>query len=272
MPFYAWGDSGSRTALVLLHGAGPHGRSYESLARALEGEGVATLTIDQCGFGATTGLRGDARLFAKYLEDCALALEAAHARWPQAKVSLAGHSFGGLVALRYCLDYAGKRGPAPCKLVLIAAWIKDRLRVPWRRIAAGMLDAVVRPTKSYTVPISVFETGDPQNWAALCAFDRDPLRVNAVTARWFLRSARAKLGLFSRSRALRLPVLQLEGEKDALVDAPTNRKLFAALGSSDKRLSVLAGVYHDAQLQADISALAVPIARFLRADSQRTAR
>jgi len=263
IPYRAWGDERSKHALVLLHGGGSHSYWYEALALALLKGGIATLAYDQRGFGFSSGPRGHCPRFSPYLDDCAVAMSAAIARWPLASVALAGHSFGGLVALRYCLDRAGERGPVPSRLLLMAPWIKDRLPVRKRKIVEGMVRSVTAPTHTYPVPISVYETGDRDNAEVLAAVDADPRWVHELSGRWFVLAQRAKIGIMRQIRSLRLPVLQIEGTEDVLIDADTNRRLFANIGSPQKRLLVLPGVYHDMELQHDLAPLVAVMAEFL---------
>jgi len=263
IPYRAWGDERSKHALVLLHGAGSHSYWYEALAQGLLKEGVATLAVDQRGFGFTAGPRGHSPRFSPCLDDCAVALSVASARWPLASVALAGHSFGGLVALRYCLDRAEKRGLAPSRLVLMAPWIKDQLPIRKRKIVEGVVRSVTAPTHTYPVPISVHETGDPENAEALAAVDADPHWVHELSGRWFVVTQRAKLGIMRQVRSLRLPILQVEAGQDALIEADTNRRLFARIGSVQKRLLVLPGFYHDMELQRDLDPLVACIVEFL---------
>lgn len=271
IPYRAWGSAAESTALVMLHGAGPYGRMYEAFATALADAGIATFIIDQRGFGDTAGPRGHCSRFSVYLDDCALALSAAGARWPDAKISLLGHAFGGLVALRYCLDRAGRRGLAPQRLILLAPWIRARQALPWRTFVEGALRSVLNPTVSYPVPVTVFETGDPYNPAALYDFDVDPKLVRTVTARWLVVTGKARLGIVRQVRALKLPVLQIEGTHDTLVDADANRQLFAAIGSFGKKLVVLHGAHHELELQRDLEPVVTPIAEFLGAPAMTPA-
>ncbi|MBC5824356.1 MAG: alpha/beta fold hydrolase [Candidatus Eremiobacteraeota bacterium] len=265
IPYRAWGKAEAQSCLVLLHGGGPYSRWYETMGNALARLGVAVLAFDQRGFGETAGRRGDVARFSLYLDDCAIALSAATARWPDASLSLVGHSFGALVALRYCLDRMKRRGPAPAALLLIAPWIKDTLRLSARLVAAALVDSLIRPTKAYDVPLSVYDTADVSNDAALAECDRDPLCVHKLTARWYFATRRAKVGLMRQVRRLSLPVLQIEGTADTLIDADTNRRLFENIGSRRKRFVMMDGVYHDAQLQRDVSPVAGVMADFLEA-------
>lgn len=265
IPYRAWGDERSGVAAVLLHGAGPYSRWYDALGGELADAGVGMLCIDQRGFGDTPGPRGHVGRFSRYLDDCAIALSCAAARWPSAHVALIGHSFGGLVALRYCLGRAGRLGPVPSRLVLLAPWIADRLHVSRRLLARGLAEAVLTPAASHPAPLTIYETADPQNASTLAECERDPKWVHALSARWFYTARLAKFGILRDVAKLRVPVLQIEGMNDVLVDPDVNRRLYAAIGSKHKRLVVLPGVYHDSQLQLDLVPLVRPIADFLEA-------
>jgi len=104
---------------------------------------------------------------------------------------------------------------------------------------------------------------NPENAEALAAVDADPHWVHELSGRWFVVTQRAKLGIMRQVRSLRLPILQVEAGQDALIEADTNRRLFARIGSVQKRLLVLPGFYHDMELQRDLDPLVACIVEFL---------
>ena len=258
LPYRVWGDERARRALVLLHEAGLYTRWYEDFGGALARHSVGVFAHDQRGFGDTAGLRGDARSFRLYLDDCSIALSGAAARGPHAEVALCGHGFGGVVALRYCIDRAKRAGPAPAKLILLAPSTKER----GASIDAA-ISALVHPAKKVGTLFGPAQSGNPANMGELLECERDPLLVGEVTARWLQSSARAKVGLVRSARSLELPVLQIEGSSDTLIDRDANRWLFAAIGSRDKRLIVFPGAYHALQFEPDLGQLVAPIRDFL---------
>lgn len=92
----AYGDGPA--AVVWLHGWGRSGRDFAPVATELAAGGVASLTLDLPGFGASPppGHAGGARLYATAV---AAAIEPlGH------PVVLVGHSFGGLVAVVVAAD------------------------------------------------------------------------------------------------------------------------------------------------------------------------
>jgi pimeloyl-ACP methyl ester carboxylesterase len=85
-----YGDGSA--AVVWLHGWGRSGRDFAPAATQLAHEGVASLTLDLPGFGASPppGSPGGARLYAGAVAEALVSLGS--------PVVLVGHSFGGCVA------------------------------------------------------------------------------------------------------------------------------------------------------------------------------
>ena len=94
-----------RATLVISHGLGEHGGSYQrtalELARRLD---LEIFAFDYRGSGRSAGRRGVIRNYADLSLDLAAAVEWVSRRHPGLPLFLLGHSNGGLVALRTVLD------------------------------------------------------------------------------------------------------------------------------------------------------------------------
>lgn len=97
---------GTHAAAVIVGGLGPHGRNgdgqYREMARELAERGVVVLRYDKRGLGSS---EGDALAWLdadRLAEDAAAAVRAVRAvpEVDAARVSLVGHSQGGMLALR----------------------------------------------------------------------------------------------------------------------------------------------------------------------------
>ncbi|NJC04750.1 hypothetical protein GGQ97_000543 [Sphingomonas kaistensis] len=116
----------ARAAMIIIPGSGPTDRdgnnpagikaaSYRKLAEALAARGVATVRIDKRGmFGSAAAGNPNAATFAAYDADTSAWVEAARKATGQKCIWVAGHSEGGLVAMR-----AGN-APNVCGVVLLA--------------------------------------------------------------------------------------------------------------------------------------------------------
>lgn len=116
-----------RATMLIIPGSGPTDRDgnnpigvkaapYRKLTEALVTRGVATLRIDKRGmFGSAGAGNPNEATFADYDGDVKAWIETARRRTGQKCVWIAGHSEGGLVALR------AASGPNVCGVVLLAA-------------------------------------------------------------------------------------------------------------------------------------------------------
>jgi pimeloyl-ACP methyl ester carboxylesterase len=109
---------GRHPALVLIGGSGPSDRHndgfFDVLRERLAGCGVATLTYDKRGVGASTGHWPGASVDELAADaSAALATLRGHPRVAGSAVGVMGHSEGGWVALRL-----GARGSSPSHVIL----------------------------------------------------------------------------------------------------------------------------------------------------------
>lgn len=116
-----------KATMLIIPGSGPTDRDgnnpngvkagpYRKLAEALVARRVATLRIDKRGmFGSAGAGNPSAATFAEYDGDVRAWVETARRRTGQKCVWVAGHSEGGLVAMR------AAAGPNVCGIVLLAA-------------------------------------------------------------------------------------------------------------------------------------------------------
>ncbi|WP_344705586.1 alpha/beta hydrolase [Sphingomonas swuensis] len=117
----------SRAAMVIIPGSGPTDRdgnnpagikaaSYRKLAEALAEKGIATVRIDKRGmFGSAAAGNPNTATFAEYDSDLRAWVDKTRKASGQKCVWVAGHSEGGLVALR------AADAPGVCGVVLLAA-------------------------------------------------------------------------------------------------------------------------------------------------------
>jgi acylglycerol lipase len=211
-----WDAAAPRGGLLLLHGFGDHAGRYRDVGRVLGERGIAVAAYDQRGHGGSPGKRGDAPGFDSFLSDLDAAWAHAERTLPH-PVFLYGHSFGGLVAMRWLQT----RSTRPRAVVLSAPWLAIKMAVPrWKLAAARVL---LRVAPGLAIPSGSnrpdFLTRDAERAAEYAA---DPLVHHVVAAR-FLASV-----LDAQARVLQGPwpevptLLVLPGD-DRLVDADAAR-------------------------------------------------
>lgn len=234
-----WRPEAPRALLVLAHGYAEHGGRYQAFGRFLAGRGVAVGVLDQRGHGKSAGERANVRVFSELVED----LERFDAHLGQAFPALPrflmGHSVGGVVAAQLALAQPERfRG-----LVLSSPYLHNAVRVPGALLAlSGLLSRFAPSLPTLKLDPSLLAR-DP---AVGAAYARDPLVYSGGTkARIGREQLNAGAAVLARAAELRLPLLVLHGEADAVADPAGSRALVARAGSSDKVFSLYPGGYHE---------------------------
>jgi alpha-beta hydrolase superfamily lysophospholipase len=248
--------------LVIAHGYGEHIGRYDQTARDLAKTGLTVRGFDLRGHGQSAGVRGYCNRFDEYLDD----LEAAvtRARGESLPLFLLGHSFGGLIASHYALQYpSGLEG-----LVLTSPFYKLALPVPPPKLWAAKLFS--RLYGKLALPSGLKGADVSRDPEVQQRYDADPLNNKNATARWATEAMDAQEALVERAGGLELPVLLIAGEADRVAAAPQARVVFDRMGSTDKTLRMLAGQYHEVlnEPPADRQRTVAEIAEWLRAHVQ----
>lgn len=238
--YRAWGPPGiSRAVLAVVHGHGEHSGRYEDVADTLVPRGVAVVAFDLRGHGRSPGQRGHIESWDDYREDVRAFLHTIHAEQPGAPVFLWGYSLGALIALEFAL-----RSPRDLHgLILMGTPIRPagvaRPYLVWLARVFGALIPRFRMNLGLDVGRA---TRDP---AVVEAGRHDPLMHPWASARWGSECLRALAWVQVHASDLRLPVLFLHGEADAVSAVEGVRAYFARLTCPDRELKIYPGASHE---------------------------
>jgi uncharacterized protein len=122
-----------------LHGGTMQNKVVYTLARACQERGMPTLRFNYRGVGASAGSYDEGR---GEIQDALAVVAAGRARWPDAALTLAGFSFGGMVSLRAAATAAPARLISVAPAVMRAAASIARPACPWL-IIQGEVDEIV---------------------------------------------------------------------------------------------------------------------------------
>jgi alpha-beta hydrolase superfamily lysophospholipase len=216
--------------LVLLHGLQSHGQWFAEAAELLCDRGMAVYALDRRGSGSSPAPRGDIRRYADWFEEVGAVLDHARAQHPGIPIHLAGHCFGGAIALGGALRYPERVDSlvmlTPGLYVLPDYGVGEKLGI----VACGLLAGGTH----FRVPQEdgMFSR-DPEVLAWIRA---DTLGARTVTARCLLQTARMMSWLRRHVGELQVPVLVVEATRDRIADNRRNRALFdRALGDRWER-------------------------------------
>jgi alpha-beta hydrolase superfamily lysophospholipase len=211
-----WDAAGARGSVLLVHGFGDHAGRYRDVPRVLGGRGLTVAAYDQRGHGGSPGRRGDAAGFEPFLGDLDAAWAQAERVLPQ-PLFLYGHSFGGLVAIRWLQTRAAR----PRGVVLSAPWLATRMAVPRWKLAAARVLLRVAPGLAIASGADrpEFLTRDPDRAAE---YGSDPLVHHVVSARLHAAVVEAQAQAVAAPWPA-VPALLVVPGDDALVDADASR-------------------------------------------------
>ena len=228
-----------RAILLLVHGLAEHSGRYEGFAEFFTSAGFAVHALDHPGHGRSAGHRCHIRRFADFtntLDRYLAFVKATHANTP---IFLVGHSMGGLIAASFLIERQSEfaaavlSGPAirapeqPSRFALFIMRIISRL---FPRLGVMQLDS----------------TGVSKDPDVVSKYDNDPLVFRGkVTARLAAELFSAMDKVLANAATIRLPLLILHGGSDSLTDVAGSKELHEAISSTDKKITVYDGLYHE---------------------------
>jgi alpha-beta hydrolase superfamily lysophospholipase len=257
----SWRPEGAPSAvLAVVHGYGEHGGRYRGLAEDMAARGYAVHVYDLRGHGRSAGRRGHLGRFTDYLDDTGVYLDAVRNEHSGQPVYLLGHSLGGLIATAYVED---RPADDLSGLILSSPFLRLGMPVPPLKLGAARLLSVVAPT------VNVGNTIDPaalsHDQEVVRAYGADPLNHHVATARWAAEAVAAQGAVLSAAGSIRLPLLLMYGDADAVADPQAARELFARVASLDKAEHCFEGYYHEIFNETGRAAVFAALAAWLEA-------
>ena len=244
--YRAWAMRDAQTVLVLVHGLGGHCGRWQYLAQFAAAKNIACYAVELKGFGLNSGVRGHVDSWQDYYRDIARLCGLARRQNPQAKIFLAGESFGGLVAFGFAQANAH---PLDGLICLSPAFVNTLKVSPWKYAGAFLSLALGRPARQFKVPFNLgMITRDQQMIQAL---RDDPAEHRLMSARLFWLMFKRQLELKSAHPVLKVPVLFLVAGDDLLVSSCASRRLFQRLVAPDKKLIEYPGMRHALAIELD---------------------
>jgi alpha-beta hydrolase superfamily lysophospholipase len=224
--------------MILLHGAGEHSGVYSDIGEECLRRHIGLIAPDLRGFGKSDGVRGHIQRFQEYLDDMTALIGRVRKRFPAVPLFLLGHSFGGLIAIRFAQVY-----PDMVKGVILSSpALGMRIRLPYPLKKAAELISWIAPS----LPV------DPFKWKRLQSvlladpsdIDRDPLFTTQYTPRWFHEFLQNGARALSEAAKCSSPLLCLCGQLDPLTDLRVVEKFFQSAGSADRAYVVFSEGRH----------------------------
>jgi alpha-beta hydrolase superfamily lysophospholipase len=235
----AWlGDSDTKAAVVIAHGAGEHSGRYTHVARRLVDEGFAVYAIEHRGHGRSQGPRALIDRIDNAVADLdKLVVLAADAN-PGAPLFLLGHSMGGTIALCHALAHQRRLAGLVLSGPLAAL---EAVPAPMRMTARTL--SVLAPRTPLIAIDPSLVSRDP---TVVDDYQADPLvHHGKLPARTVVELAGAIEAFPDAVGSITVPTLIMYGTDDGLCPPAGSVMLSERIGSTDKTLTAYQGMYHE---------------------------
>ncbi|HBB17811.1 MAG TPA: alpha/beta hydrolase [Syntrophus sp. (in: bacteria)] len=239
--YQGWLPEGEvRAVLLIVHGLAEHSGRYMNVVNRFVPLGYAVYGIDHVGHGRSEGRRLYVERFADYTEPLKTYFDMVRCRQPDKPVFLVGHSMGGLIGALHLLAHQDDLAGA----VLSGPAIKAPGNIPAGIIFVGRVLSVLVPGVGLVPPVDA--DGVCRDPAVVKAYLADPLvHRGKLTARLGAELIGAMEHVRAEANRITLPVLILQGGADRLVDPSGAQILYEKIASSDKKLVVYEGFFHE---------------------------
>jgi alpha-beta hydrolase superfamily lysophospholipase len=233
--------------LIFLHGVASHAAWFGETAADLAEQRVTVYGPDRRGSGLSSGRRGHLASYARALDDVEQVVSLVASQHPGTPLFLAASSW----AAKLGLVYAALRPAALSGLLLLGPGLLPRVGLSPAQRLAVVAGHLVAPTALVTIPLTPeLYTTTPQYRDFIRA---DRLRLLTATAQFFWETGRLDRRRRGAAARLRVPLLVLQGENDAMMDVPGTREWFARLAVPDKTYRSYSGAGHTLDFEPDRS-------------------
>jgi alpha-beta hydrolase superfamily lysophospholipase len=241
---YPAGDD-ARAVLVYLHGIASHSGWFGETAAELAARGVSVYAPDRRGSGRSEGPRGHLTRYERALADVDEILDVVWSENEGQPLFLAGSSW----AAKLAVVYGATRPRSLSGLVLLGPGLIPKATLPLLQQIEVIIGHLLVPTARIRIPLT------PELYTRSSRYldfiRNDELRLLTATTRFFWETARLDRRRGRASVDLRLPLLVIQGEDDAMIDVPKTVDWFSQLRVADKTYRGYPGAGHTLEFEPD---------------------
>ncbi|CAN5537889.1 alpha/beta hydrolase [soil metagenome] len=252
----------ARGVILLVHGFGEHSGRYNYLIEHLVPQGYVVHAFDLRGHGRSPGARGHINQWQELSDDLrAFITTVARTGTPQHPPLphfLFGHSFGGLIALNYALQY-----PDNLQGVVVSAPLLAQAKISPFLITLSRVLQRVKPNLAVNVKMDV--TTISRDPAEVQRYAKDPLIHSIGTPRTASEIEKAALWTLANATRWRLPLMLYHGNADRLVPITGSRQFYEQVTFPDKHWIEYEGGYHESHNDQDRTKLFGDMSTWLEA-------
>jgi acylglycerol lipase len=222
--YYPCEPPSPRAAILFLHGWSDHAQRWSGVGERFQSAGYAVYLLDQRGHGESGGRRGYLSRFSQLLGDLQAFRRAIRRRRPELPQVVLGHSFGGLVALRYLET---QPSDALVAAVVASPWLALAAPLPaWKRLVSRVFADL---WSTFPVPLGIDPAMLSRDPAVNAAWEGDRAVHRLMTPGAWREIQWAQRAVTADEGRIETALLLLLGGEDRIVDAHAARAFADAL-------------------------------------------
>lgn len=229
---------GREEVILYLHGIESHIGWFKDMADRLHERGFFVYAFDRRGSGVSNEERGHIESYKILLNDISDVIGRIKEDHPDKKVYLMGICGGG----RFAANFIGLNSGSVDGLILISPAIKTKITLPLISKFDVFLSSFINPKKKIRTPLR--EEMFTKNEKYLRFVKNDHLNLHELTARFYREWTLMDLALSKKIFHIKLPILTILAEDDAIVNNNAMLKWHNRLASGDKMLKLFHGCCH----------------------------
>lgn len=226
-------DTEAKGVVALIHGLGEYGGRYLGIANVFTDRSYAFVAGDLRGHGRSQGRRAFAPRLGSFLDDFDRYLEQIRRRFPGVPLFLYGFSMGAPLTAAYL----AQRQPDVAGAVLVSGIYQMALPSQVKALSRVVPTLAIANSLGPRRALVCHDTG------VLDAYDADPLVYRKVTIGLAEIMAEAGRAALAQAAEIRVPVLLMHGDADAIAPPAGSQQLAAAM-KGDITLKLWPGLYH----------------------------
>lgn len=234
-----------RGVIIYAHDSGEHSGRYIRVIEHFIDKGFAFYGLDHRGHGKSEGKRGHIDSMGDYVHDLWTFINIVRKRESDKKHFLLGHSMGGLIGICLVEEHPG----------LVDGVIVTSLPLKMRVEISGLRELIGKQLSMCWPKYSLSNEFDPiylsHDKDVIKKYMEDKLVHNKVTARFFAEMTAAMRSAMEKAENIKTPFLILHAGEDEIADPEGSVEFFDRLGSSDKKLIVYEGFFHEILNEVD---------------------
>ncbi len=240
--YQSWTKPNAKRVLILQHGFGEHSDRYGNILEKLKDDDFNIYALDSRGHGRSDGKRGHVDQFQYYIDDLTELIYIAREEQKVNKVSLLGHSLGGVISLQYALEGFNQDNLDGLILSSPGIMIKMDFEKEVKKFIGGFFTALFPDT---TIDANLDLNYLSHDKSVIEAYKKDKLTHGKISFQMATNLFNLSKALYEKANHIHVPILIIHGEEDGIADVNGSRDLFRHLTVEKKFIKTYSGLYHE---------------------------